>query len=99
VSVGAISNYFPSKDGLIEASSQMVADHYLNDGRLRLRRDETLVLPEARPRPLGASLTEVPVLWSRGDWFVAGQRPAECRHRTRSGNGHETGTMRSVPEA
>lgn len=41
VSVGAISNYFPSKDGLIEASSQLVADHYLNDGRLRLRRDET----------------------------------------------------------
>ena len=41
VSVGAISNYFPSKDGIIEASSQMVADHYLVDDRLSLKPGES----------------------------------------------------------
>ena len=41
VSVGAISNYFPSKDGIIEASSRAVADHYLINGRLHLKPDES----------------------------------------------------------
>lgn len=36
VSVGAISNYFPSKDSIIEASSQVVSDHYLMGDRLLL---------------------------------------------------------------
>lgn len=42
VSVGAISNYFPSKDGIIEASSQAVADHYLVGDRLHLEPGEEM---------------------------------------------------------
>lgn len=36
VSVGAISNYFPSKAGIVEASNQAAADHYLAPDRVRL---------------------------------------------------------------
>ncbi len=42
VSVGAISNYFPSKDDIIEASSQMVADHYLVADQLSLEPEESV---------------------------------------------------------
>jgi AcrR family transcriptional regulator len=42
-SLGAISNYFASKDSIIEASSQMVADHYLLGGRLDLEPNESAV--------------------------------------------------------
>jgi AcrR family transcriptional regulator len=42
-SLGAISNYFASKDSIIEASSQLVADHYLLGSRLDLEPNESAV--------------------------------------------------------